>query len=271
MQLNKLYNDDVLKVLKSLPDSSLDMVYGDPDYNVGINYNGSKYTQKWDDYIAWYCALATESMRVLKPSGNLFMMNYPKQNAYLRVKCLDSIAYDVQDYVWVYNTNVGHSKRRLTTAHRSILHATKSKENHFYKDNIAMPYQNPTDKRIMQRLAEGHKGRMPYSWFYFDLVKNVSKDKTFHSCQIPLKLVEMLIKSCTNEGDSVFILFGGSGGEIVLCEQLKRQWISCELHKPYYEMIVNRLENKGEIKEKFKLPNFQKSSQKQNNLFEANL
>ena len=101
MELNKLYNDDVLKILKTLPDSSLDMVYGDPDYNVGINYNGSRYMQKWDDYIAWYCALATESMRVLKPSGNLFMMNYPKQNAYLRVQCLDSIAYDVQDYVWV--------------------------------------------------------------------------------------------------------------------------------------------------------------------------
>lgn len=269
MQLNKLYNEDTLKILKSLPDECLDMVYGDPDYNVGINYNGSKYTQKWEDYIAWYCELAKESMRVLKPSGNLFMMNYPKQNAYLRVLCLDSIAYDVQDYVWVYNTNVGHSKRRLTTAHRSILHATKMKDNHFYKEQIALPYQNPTDKRILQRLKDGHKGRMPYSWFYFDLVKNVSKDKTFHSCQIPLKLVEMLIKSCTNEGDSVFILFGGSGGEIVLCENLKRKWLSCELHKPYYEMILNRLENQGWIKEEFKLSNFKKSSNKQKNLFDT--
>lgn len=121
------------------------------------------------------------------------------------------------------------------------------------KDNIALPYQNPTDKRIRQRLKEGHKGRMPYSWFYFDLVKNVSKDKTFHACQIPLGLVEMLIKSCTNEGDSVFVLFGGSGGEIVLCEKLQRKWLSCELHKPYYEMILDRLANKGKIKDEFKL------------------
>ena len=75
MEFNKLYNNDVLEILKNTPDSSLDMVYGDPDYNVGINYNGSKYTQKWDDYIAWYCELAKESMRVLKPSGNLFMLN----------------------------------------------------------------------------------------------------------------------------------------------------------------------------------------------------
>ncbi|STQ86310.1 putative methyltransferase [Helicobacter muridarum] len=157
----------------------------------------------------------------------------------------------------MYNTNVGHSKRRLTTAHRSILHATKTKDNHFYKDNIALPYQNPNDKRIRQRLAQGEKGRIPYSWFYFDLVKNVSKDKTFHSCQIPLGLVEMLIKSCTNEGDCVFILFGGSGGEIVLCEKLKRKWLSFELHKPYYEMILDRLANKGEIKDEFRLQKFQ--------------
>jgi len=258
MELNKLHNADVLEILASLPDNSLDMVYGDPDYNVGINYNGSKYTQKWDEYIAWYGRLARESMRVLKPSGNLFLINYPKQNSYLRVLHLDKLAYSVQDYVWVYNTNVGHSYRRLTTAHRSILHATKSKNNHFYKDNIALPYQNPTDKRIIARIKDGHKGRMPYSWFYFDLVKNVSRDKTFHSCQIPLGLSEMLIKSCTKEGHSVFILFGGSGGEIVLCEKLKRKWISCELHMPYYEMILDRLAQKGEIDNNFRLPKFRR-------------
>lgn len=256
MQWNTIHNDDTLKILQSLPDECLDMVWGDPDYNVGIDYNGSKYTQKWEDYIDWYAKVAQESLRVLKPSGNAFFMNYPKQNAYLRVKCLDSLAYDVCEYVWVYNTNVGHSKRRLTTAHRSILHATKSKDNHFYKDNIALPYQNPTDKRIKERIARGEKGRMPYSWFYFDLVKNVSKDKTFHSCQIPAALVEMFIKSCTNEGDSVFVLFGGSGGEIMLCEKLKRKWLSCELHKPYFDMIADRLQSNGAIKNAFRLPNF---------------
>ena len=48
------------------------------------------------------------------------------------------------DYVWVYNTNVGHTNRRFTTAHRSILHATKSRNNRFYKEQVAQPYQNPT-------------------------------------------------------------------------------------------------------------------------------
>ncbi len=35
---NKVFNRDIIEVLKELPDNSLDMVYGDPDYNVGINY-----------------------------------------------------------------------------------------------------------------------------------------------------------------------------------------------------------------------------------------
>jgi len=248
---NNVFNHDILTLLKQSPDNCLDTVYGDPDYNVGINYAGKNYTQKWNDYIDWYIELTKESMRVLKPTGNLFMMNYPKQNAYLCVKYLDENAFDVQDYVWIYNTNVGHTPRRFTTTHRSILHATKSKENHFYKDNVAVPYQNPTDKRTKQRMAEGHLGRMPYSWFYFDLVKNVSKDKTFHSCQILLNLVEMIIKSCTQENDDVFILFGGSGSEIVLCKELKRNFISCELHPEYYEMIQNSLENNGRISDEY--------------------
>ena len=105
INFNTLYLEDTLKILKQIPDNSLDMVYGDPDYNVGINYNGNKYTKSWDKYIEWYCELASESIRVLKPTGNLFLINYPKQNAYLRVKCLDNICYKVYDYVWIYNSN----------------------------------------------------------------------------------------------------------------------------------------------------------------------
>ena len=249
-----IHNADIMDILREMPDKSVDMVYGDPDYNVGINYAGKNYTVKWDDYINWYIKLTKECMRVLSDDGNLFMMNYPKQNAYLRVKYLDDVAYQVNDYIWVYNTNVGHSNRKFTTAHRSILHATKTKDNKFFKDPVAEPYQNLTDKRIIGRIAEGSKGRMPYSWFYHDLVKNVSKDKTMHACQIPLPLVERLIKCSTRENDTIAILFGGSGSELFLCERLKRKFISAELHKEYYNMIVKKFENEVLVQPSF---NFQ--------------
>lgn len=261
---NRVFNIDVMKILKDLPENCVDMIYGDPDYNVGINYAGEKYTITWNEYIDWYIAITKECMRVLKPSGNLFLINYPKQNAYLRVRYLDDNAYAVNDYVWVYNTNIGHSNKKFTTAHRSVLHATKSKDNQFFKENVAQPYQNPTDKRIRKRLADGHKGRMPYSWFYFDLVKNVSREKTFHSCQIPLPLIEILIKASTKENDDVFILFGGSGSEIILTKTLKRNFTSCEVHPDYYKMILDRVKNNGEIKDEYRLNFIQRKKQLHN-------
>ena len=250
--LNKVFLKDIMELLKELPDKCVDMVYGDPDYNVGIRYGNRSYTKNFDEYIEWYIELARQSLRVLKDTGNMFLMNYPKQNAYLRVKYLDSVCYEVLDYVWVYNTNVGHSPHRFTTAHRSILHCRKTSRNKFYKDNVAVPYENPTDKRILQNLANGSKGRMPYDWLYFDLVKNVSKEKTFHACQIPQRFSEVLIKSCTMPKDIVLILFGGSGSEIEVCKFLGRQFISAEIDKKYYEIIVDRL-RKGKIDERYRL------------------
>ena len=250
--INKVFQKDIMEVLKELPAQSVDMVYGDPDYNVGIKYGDKSYTKTFKEYIEWYIELAKESLRVLKDTGNMFLINYPKQNAYLRVKYLDAACYKVSDYVWTYNTNVGHSPKRFTTAHRSILHCRKSKDNKFYKENVAVPYKNPTDKRILHNLANGSKGRMPYDWLYFDLVKNVSKEKTFHACQIPQQLSEMLIKSCTMSGDVVLVLFGGSGSELEICKVLKRQYISAEIDEKYHKMIVDRL-NKGKIEEKYRL------------------
>lgn len=250
--LNRVFFGDVMDLFKKLPDESIDMIFGDPDYNVGIKYGDKTYTKNFAEYIEWYINLTRESMRVLKKEGNIFMMNYPKQNAHLRVKYLDNVYPLINEYVWVYNTNIGHSKRRFTTGHRTILHVRKSKNSKFYKDNVALPYKNPTDRRIRENLKNGSKGRMPYSWFYFDLVKNVSKEKTNHACQIPQKLTEMLIKSCTIPKDVVFILFGGSGSGLEACKKLKRQYLSAEIDKKYHEMILDRLEN-GYIKKKYKL------------------
>ena len=250
--LNKVYNGDVMHVLKDLPDNSVDMVFGDPDYNVGIKYGGNNYTRKFDDYINWYIELTRESMRVLKNDGNLFMLNYPQQNAHLRVKYLDLHFPNINEYVWVYNTNVGHTSKRFTTAHRSILHIRKSANNKFFKDDVALPYKNPSDKRILQNLANGSKGRMPYSWFEFNLVKNVSKEKTYHVCQIPQKLTEMLVKASTKPKDTVFVLFGGSGAEIDVCKNLNRQFISAEIDKKYCDIINDRLV-KGHIDQQYRL------------------
>lgn len=250
---NKIFNADVFNILNKLPDKSVDLVYSDPDYNVGVKYNDRSYTKNFNEYIEWYIELAKESLRVLKDDGNMFLINYPKQNSYLWVKYLDNACFDVHEYVWVYNTNVGHSPKKFTTAHRTILHCRKSKDNKWFKDAVAEPYKNPNDRRILQNIANGSTGRMPYSWLYYDLVKNVSKDKTIHSCQIPSGLVEKLFLASTNENDLILIHFGGSGNEIILAKHLNRKFISAELDKTYYNMILERLLLNGKIPSRYKL------------------
>jgi len=257
--LNHLYRGPIEEVLGRLPDESVDCIFADPDYNVGIRYQGRSYTRKFTEYIDSCVVWSKESQRVLKPDGNFFIINYPKNNAHLRVRYLDEAFYAVNEYVWVYRTNVGHGKNHFTTAHRTILHCTKQRENRFYKDAVAVPYQNPTDRRIRKLVKQGSPGRMPYSWldeqpqgnswFEFNLVKNVSRSKSFHSCQIPEALTTTLFRATTKPGDTVLVLFGGAGSELVVCQRLGLNWVSAELVPEYCDLIEARLKRGGEIPE----------------------
>jgi site-specific DNA-methyltransferase (adenine-specific) len=254
--LNRVYPGPIEEVLPQLPDESVDVIYADPDYNVGIKYQGKSYTKKFNEYIAWCVQWARECNRVLKPDGNMFIINYPKQNAYLRVQYLDTAFASpngVRDYVWVYKTNVGQGPHHFTTAHRSILHCVKSNKNRFYKEAVAEPYRNPEDKRIKKLIQKGSPGRMPYSWFEFNLVKNVGVSKTFHSCQIPEQLSEMLFKATTKKGDTALVLFGGSGSELVICQKLGLNFVSAEIEPEYVKMIEERLKHHGEVPSKYRM------------------
>ena len=302
------FNEDIIKTLEHFKSKGIKfkMIYSDPDYNVNISYNGVKYQKKWDEYMDWYGRLTKLSLECLQDEGHLFLLNYPKQNSHLRVKYLEDEPInipkwssgnelikkgEVNEYVWIYNSNVGMSTRKFTTAHRSILHVTKSKSAKLNKGNWWMPFKNPgpvsnkMQKKLISNgllpskakdIAENHvsnNGRMPYTWIdqnelensnfrnegrgsmYNDLVKNYSSDKTIHPCQIPTKLVDGLIRCSTDVNDHVFIHFGGSGNELIACRNSNRFFTSCELSKKYFNMINDRLlnEKNGELDVKYRL------------------
>lgn len=245
LELDKVYNLDVFDMLKKIDDKSTDLFIADPDYNVGIKYNDRSYKTDFDSYISMYISLASEAHRILKDTGNAIFINYDKNNSYLRVLYLDRAFYEVANYVWVYATNTGFSPNKLTTAHRSLLHARKSKDSVMYKDDIAESYKNPNDRRIRRLMKDGSKGRMPYSWKYFNQVKNVSKTKRgidHHPCVIPEGLTSLFIKGMTKPGDLVVIPYAGSGSEIEVCRKLKRHFLASELDSEYCEVIEKQLD-----------------------------
>jgi site-specific DNA-methyltransferase (adenine-specific) len=239
--VNTVYEGDVFDLLRMLPDYSVDMVFSDPDYNMGIRYNGRRYRKAWDDYIDWYIRLARESLRVLKDDGNAFFLNMPKQNAYLRVRYLDDACYDVHEYAWLYTTPLPSSPYRFRTAHRTILHARKQKRTRWYKHAVALPYRRHNDKGIQRALAEGSSGRMPDDWFYFDVVTAGSREKTIHPCQVPRRLFELLLRASTQEGDLVLVLFGGAGSEVAVCHEMNRRWLTAEIDPVYADLIRKRI------------------------------
>lgn len=269
--LNHLYRGPIEEVLAELPDNSVDCIFADPDYNVGMIYEGKNYTTEFNRYIDSCIGWAKDCYRVLKPDGNFWIINYPKNNAHLRVRYLDTAFDRVNEYVWVYRTNIGQGPTHFTTAHRSILHCVKRFPNRFYKNAVALPYQNPGDRRIKELIKKGSPGRMPYSWldeqpnqgdlswFEQNLVKNVSRSKSFHSCQIPQRLTRVLFRATTRPGDTVLVLFGGAGSELVVCKELGLNWISAELVPEYCDLIEARLKTGIDVPEEHRMMRLIKS------------
>lgn len=221
-------------------------IFCDPDYNVGIVYeNGTKTKINFDEYIEWCSQWARYAYEQLTENGNMFIINYPKNNAHLRVKWLEKYVKEkggnIHEYVWVYNTNVGMTQNRFTRAHRTILHLTKSKKNDFYKDQVAEPYKNPEDSRIQKLIKAGSKGRMPYSWIYLQQVKNVEKTDIPHPCLIPPELTEKLFRATTKPGNNILILFAGSGNDMLSSVKLKCNTYGIEINEDYCKLIKQRI------------------------------
>jgi len=99
-------------------------------------------------------------------------------------------------------------------------------------------------------LKNGSNGRAPYDTFLFNIVKNVSKDKTNHPCQIPVTLLEIFVKASSNKGDWILDPFGGSFSTCAVAKQLGRNSIGIEINPNFIRIGKQRLEKIQQL-EKF--------------------
>ena len=232
---------DCLQVMSEMPSESIDLVITDPPFNIGKYYGGVYEDKKqFDEYLEWCKKWLTECIRLLKKDGSLYLFNYPENNAYILPFLKEKMVFR-RWMTWHYPTNTGHSKFNYTRTQHSILFCTKTNHHKFNRDAVAEPYKNPTDKRIMQRLSDGSKGRAPYDVFQFNLVKNVSRDKTPHPCQIPVLLLKIFVRASSNEDEWVLDPFAGSFSTCAVAKELNRNSIGIDINPKYVKIGEQRL------------------------------
>jgi DNA modification methylase len=224
----RLIHGEAVEVMASIEDASVDLVFADPPYNIGVRYS-TEYRDSMpeDVYFEWCRRWFTEVSRILKITGSFYVMNYPEVCARWK-PMLDELLTFRNWITWCYPTNTGHAQGHWTRASRAILFYTRSDSYTFNGLADAQPFRNPEDKRIKRLIEEGQPGVTPYDWWEHDVVKNVSGEKTHWANQVPLALVERIVKTSSNPGDVVLDPFLGSGTTAVAAHRNGRSFIGVD-------------------------------------------
>lgn len=269
-----LFNADCLKILKQIPDNSINLVITDPPYNINLKYNSYKDKLPWDKYYQFLKDVLIEIYRVLTPNGSLYLINYPEVNARTLPILEDEIGFKLKRWLtWHYPTNIGHSKNNFTRSQRSILFLTKSQDYFFSKP--IQPYKNPRVTKVKKLIEQGKKGRGSYDaleikdlieifgkenfekdlqndFLYYNLLKNVSKDRAIdegikHPCQLPLSLLKVFINSSSKKGDIILDVFAGTFTTNKAAKDLGRLSVGIEIDKKYVDFGIKRLKENGKM------------------------
>lgn len=238
---SKVHTLDVMEGLSLLDTGSVDLVVTDPPYNIGVGYSGTNQDRLPDSaYHDWCAKWFAEIRRVLKDTGSFYVMHYPEVCATWKRE-LDRLLNFQRWITWVYPCNVGQSPTNWTRAQRTILAYTKGSAPYFDGKADPQPFRNPTDKRIKQLIEDGQEGVTPYDWWEFNLVKNVSSDKQEWPNQIPVPLVERIVKVACPPDGLVLDPFMGSGTTAVAAAQNGRSWIGFDQDPKSSDMTEARL------------------------------
>lgn len=271
-----LYIDDALKVLKEIPDKSIQLILIDPPYNLDIAH--------WDtfeDYLDWAKLWLKEGIRVLKDSGNiaifgglqyqgiktgdlLGIVNHLRTETDLRL---------VNFIIWYYKNGMS-AHRFFANRHEEIAWFAKTNKYYFDLDAVRIPFDEETkkmylrDKRLNPESVE--KGKNPTNVWEIGRLNGNSQERVGHPTQKPVAVVRRLVRGLSHPGSIVLDFFAGSGTTGRVCIEEKRHSILVDTDqatKKYFNKHLKLLspEHKKEylIQEKPDVRDFIKSLTKE--------
>lgn len=244
-----LFQGDCLELLASVPNESMQLVVTSPPYNLGKEYEKKL---KLENYLQQQERVISECVRVLTTTGSICWQvgNYVDNGSIIP---LDSVLYPIFDrlglkmrnrIVWHFEHGL-HCSRRFSGRYETIMWFTKSEDYVFNLDPVRVPQKYP-GKRYFKGPRAGEYscnplGKNPGDIWVIPNVKNNHVEKADHPCQFPVELIERLVLSMTNEGDSVFDPFVGTGTTIVAAIRHGRKGIGTEVFEKYLAIAKDRI------------------------------
>ena len=245
---HKLYRGDCLKVMKSIPDKSVDMILCDLPYGTTAC--------KWDTVIPFE-PLWEHYRRIIKDRGAIVLFGSEPFSSCLRMSCLELYKYDMY---WRKSRPAGYTNAKLkplkdietisvfsygTTANgaRANMHyypqGLEVCKKHWHRPkNYLDGDRGVNTSRVNNKLYR----EITYASFPRQVIDYANPNRNnLHPTQKPVALLEYLIKTYTLEGETVLDNTMGSGSTIVACENTKRIGIGIEKDKDYFKVAVKRI------------------------------
>ena len=191
----------------------------DPPYNQNYHYSTYNDNLSENDYIELLSKIPTPCVIIHYPEETINIL--PKA---IRAKCEQIVS-------WVYNSNTGKQSRLISWwGCKPDL------------SKVRQPYKNLNDKRIIKRISEGKNGAKLYDWWNVEQVKNISKNKTAHPCQIPEEIIKRIILTTAQENQLIIDPFAGSGTTLAVAKKLGFNAVGYEIDPNYFDIMVKRIQ-----------------------------
>jgi DNA modification methylase len=233
----QLLNGDCLELMKSIPDGSIDAIITDPPYGTTAC--------KWDSVID-FTLMWEQLNRIIKPNGAIVLFGSEPFSSALRMSNIKNYKYD---WVWEKSrpSNFANAKRHPMKYHE-IISVFNSKK--YYP---LMVKGDKIRKKGTNKGAEFYGGisglgnpdylKKEYVDFYPKSIIKLPNpnNKSVHPTQKPVLLMEYLIKTYTNENETVLDFTMGSGSTGVAAKNLKRKFIGIEKDDNYFEIAKKRI------------------------------
>lgn len=250
---HKIIHGDALEALKSLPDNFVDLIFADPPYNIGKDFNGCK--DKWpsdEKYLNWCYNWLELCIKKLKPNGSFYVMTatqfMPFFDIYLRskIEILSRI-------VWFYDSSGVQAKKYFGSMYEPILFCVKDKSNYTFNSNEILIEAKTGSKRKLIDYRKPvptiyNSQKVPGNVWEFSRVRYRMDEYENHPTQKPIALLERIIKASSNPGDLVMDPFSGTFTTSFVSKELNRKTIGIELQEDYIKIGLRRLKLANEFR-----------------------